>query len=275
MRVPLSWLRDYVEFDLSIDEVAELLTNAGLEVESITRIGLPGAELEWDRERIVLGRILRVEQHPDADRLVLATVDYGAAEPKTVVTGAPNLFPYIGRGDLSGEQLYSPLALEGATLYDGHKEGRVKARLKGRPLRGIYNDAMLCSEKELGISDEHEGIILITNYELRITNEERTHRSSFVARSSSFVARSSSSILCAVATLIGSPANLKISGSICSASVGDQPGSDPASWANAPVNRSAASARLSLSSRLMSGRATRIAPRSGRRRAAPVSYARA
>ncbi|MBP6015728.1 MAG: phenylalanine--tRNA ligase subunit beta [Candidatus Promineofilum sp.] len=162
MRVPLSWLRDYVEFDLSIDEVAELLTNAGLEVESITRVGLAGAELEWDRERVVLGRILRVEQHPDADRLVLATVDYGAAEPKTVVTGAPNLFPYLGRGDLSGEALYSPFALEGATLYDGHKDGRVKAKLKGRPLRGIYNDAMLCSEKELGISDEHEGIMLMT-----------------------------------------------------------------------------------------------------------------
>lgn len=177
MRVPLSWLRDYVDIDLSIDEVAELLTNAGLEVESITRVGLPGAELEWDRERIVLGRILRVEPHPDADRLVLATVDYGAAEPKTVVTGAPNLFQYLGRGDLSGEHLYSPFALEGATLYDGHKEGRVKAKLKGRPLRGIYNDAMLCSEKELGISDEHEGIILMTNEE----------RSELVTRHSSFV----------------------------------------------------------------------------------------
>ena len=172
MRVPLSWLRDYVDIDLTIDEAAELLTNAGLEVESITRIGLPGAELEWDRERVVLGRVLRVEPHPDADRLVLATVDYGAAEPKTVVTGAPNLFPYLGRGDLSGEALYSPLAMEGATLYDGHKDGRVKAKLKGRPLRGIYNDAMLCSEKELGISDEHEGIILITHDELRMTNEE-------------------------------------------------------------------------------------------------------
>jgi phenylalanyl-tRNA synthetase beta chain len=179
MRVPLSWLRDFVDIDLSIDEVAEVLTNGGLEVESITRIGLPGAELEWDRERIVLGRILRVEQHPDADRLVLATVDYGAAAPKTVVTGAPNLFQYLGRGDLSGEQLYSPFALEGATLYDGHKEGRVKAKLKGRPLRGIYNDAMLCSEKELGISEEHEGIILMTNDE---RSESGTRHSSLVTR---------------------------------------------------------------------------------------------
>ena len=161
MRVPLSWLREYVDIDLPVPELAELLTNAGLEVESIETIGLPGAELEWDRERIVLAQILKVEQHPDADRLVLATVDYGAAEPKVAVTGAPNLLPYVGRGDLSAEGLYAPYALEGATLYDGHKDGRVKTKLKGRPLRGIYNDSMLCSEKELGISDEHEGIILM------------------------------------------------------------------------------------------------------------------
>lgn len=161
MRVPLSWLKDFVDINLPVNQVAQLLTNAGLEVEKLDYIGLPGAELEWDRERIVLGQILKVEQHPDADRLVLATVEYGAAAPKVAVTGAPNLFPYVGRGDLSGERLYSPYALEGAMLYDGHKEGRVKTKLKGRPLRGIYNDSMLCSEKELGISEEHEGIILM------------------------------------------------------------------------------------------------------------------
>lgn len=161
MRVPLSWLRDYVDIDLPVEQIAQLLTNAGLEVEGIEYIGLPGAELEWDRERIILGQILQVEQHPDADRLVLATVAYGAPEPKVAVTGAPNLFAYVGRGDISGEHLFSPYALEGATLYDGHKEGFVKTKLKGRPLRGIFNDSMLCSEKELGISDEHEGIILM------------------------------------------------------------------------------------------------------------------
>ncbi len=186
MRVPLSWLKEYVDIDLPVAELAELLTNAGLEVESISYLGLPGAELEWDRERIVLAQVLKVEQHPDADRLVLATVDYGAAEPKVAVTGAPNLFRYIGRGDLREEQLYAPYALEGATLYDGHKEGYVKAKLKGRPLRGIYNDSMLCSEKELGISDEHDGIILVTSDELRATSEER---SASGARHSSLVTR--------------------------------------------------------------------------------------
>jgi phenylalanyl-tRNA synthetase beta chain len=161
MLVPLSWLRDFVDIELPAAEVAELLTNAGLEVKYINFVGLEGADLAWDREKIVLAKLLSVEQHPDAERLVLATVDYGAEEPKTVVTGAPNLFQYVVRGDISDEALYSPLALEGATLYDGHKEGNKKTQLKGRALRGIYNDSMLCSEKELGISDEHEGIILM------------------------------------------------------------------------------------------------------------------
>jgi len=161
MLVPLSWLSDYVDIDFPVNTVAELLTNAGLEVKHIDKIGVDGADLEWDREKIVLARLLTVEQHPNAERLVLATVDYGAEEPKTVVTGAPNLFPFVGAGDLSDEAIFSPIALEGATLYDGHKEEPKKVKLKGRELRGIYNDAMLCSEKELGISEEHEGIILM------------------------------------------------------------------------------------------------------------------
>jgi phenylalanyl-tRNA synthetase beta chain len=161
MQVPLSWLKDFVTIDLPVAEVDRVLTNAGLEVKGIDLYGLPGAELEWDREKIVLGHILNVEQHPAADRLVLASVEYGAAEPKVVVTGAPNLFPYVGQGDISAQNLYSPLALEGAELYDGHKDGRSKMKLKGRALRGVYNDAMLCSEKELGLSDSHEGVIIM------------------------------------------------------------------------------------------------------------------
>ncbi len=161
MQVPLSWLKDFVDVHLSVEQVDRLLTNAGLEVKTIEYIGIPGADLEWDRELIVLGHILKVEQHPDADKLVLATVDYGTAEPEVVVTGAPNLFEYVGQGDISAKGLYSPLALEGAELYDGHQAGKKKMKLKGRPLRGIYNRCMVCSEKELGISEEHEGIILM------------------------------------------------------------------------------------------------------------------
>ncbi len=162
MLVPLSWLKDYMTINLPVAEVDNILTNAGLEVKHTHTVGLPGADLEWDREKIILSQILKVEQHPDADKLVLATVDYGADKNKRVVTGAPNLYPFVGQGDLSERQLFSPLALEGATLYDGHKAERKTAKLKGRPLRGIYNDSMLCSEKELGISDEHDGIIIMS-----------------------------------------------------------------------------------------------------------------
>ena len=161
MKVPMSWLKDFVDVNLPIAELAERLTLAGLEVASIQYIGVEGADLEWDRNKLVLGQLLQVEQHPNADRLVLATVDIGAAEPETVVTGAPNLFEYVGQGDLSQLGLKSPFVMEGATVYDGHaKEAGQKMKLKGRQIRGIMNRHMLCSEKELGLSEDHEGIIL-------------------------------------------------------------------------------------------------------------------
>jgi phenylalanyl-tRNA synthetase beta chain len=165
MRVPISWLRDYVDITLPVKELAEKLTIAGLEVKEIEYIGIAGGRdperLVWDRQKLIMGHILEVNAHPDADRLVLATVDYGGSENEIAVTGAPNLFQYVGQGDIAHLQLYSPFALEGAVLYDGHKEGRAKMTLKGRNLRGIFNRSMLCSEKELGLSDDHEGILIL------------------------------------------------------------------------------------------------------------------
>ena len=162
MKVPLSWLKDFVDINMSVPELADLMTMAGLEVTHIDYIGLPESDLPWDRDMLVLGHVIRVEQHPDADRLVLATADIGTDEPETVVTGAPNLFPYIGKGDISALGLKSPFVMEGATVYDGHaKEPGKKMKLKGRAIRGIMNRHMLCSEKELGISDEHDGIMLM------------------------------------------------------------------------------------------------------------------
>jgi phenylalanyl-tRNA synthetase beta chain len=160
MRVPLSWLREFVDITLSAEDLAELLTRSGLEVAAIERIGMPGGELPWDPEKILVCNILEVSQHPNADRLVLARVDYGAAQPHTVVTGAPNLYQYKGLGELP-HPLKGVFAKEGAELYDGHVEGKVKVKLKGRPVRGVMSDAMLCSEKELGLSEEHEGILIL------------------------------------------------------------------------------------------------------------------
>ena len=160
MRVPISWLEDYVNISLPIEELAERLTLAGLEVGSIYYLGTEKSRLPWDRARIVVGHILAVKPHPDADRLVLADVDYGGSEIETVVTGAPNLFPYLGQ-DVAHLNLKSPFAMEGVTLYDGHKADGSKMKLKGRPVRGIMNRHMLCSEKELGISDSHDGILIL------------------------------------------------------------------------------------------------------------------
>nr|WP_044201116.1 phenylalanine--tRNA ligase subunit beta [Oscillochloris trichoides] len=160
MKVPLSWLREFVAITMPVEELAQRLTLSGMEVVDIRYIGLEGSELPWDPEKIVVGNILEVKPHPNAERLVLADVDYGAAEPHTVVTGAPNLFPYRGQGRLS-HPLKAVYAKEGSRLYDGHAEGWVITTLKGRPVRGVMSDAMLCSEKELGISEEHDGIIIL------------------------------------------------------------------------------------------------------------------
>src|SRR5207245_2569271 len=99
-------------------------------------------------------KVLRVDPHPNADRLSLPIVEYGAAEPKQVVTGAPN----IKVGD-SGQTVI--MALTGSVLFDGHAAEKTLKELKPSKIRGVPSDAMVCSAYELGISDEHEGIILL------------------------------------------------------------------------------------------------------------------
>jgi phenylalanyl-tRNA synthetase beta chain len=164
MKVPLSWLRDYVELTLPVPQLVERLTLAGLEVAGVRCIGLPVPEglrtrVEdagpvWERDKIVTARVLGVEKHPNADRLTLVTLDYGAGQPKTVVTGAPNLKV----GD-RGQKVV--LGLAGTTYFDSHATPKTLRKLEPKAIRGIMNDAMVMSEFELGISDEHEGIILL------------------------------------------------------------------------------------------------------------------
>jgi phenylalanyl-tRNA synthetase beta chain len=177
MRVPISWLKEYVDLTISIEDLAERLTLGGLEVASIQYIGIPQKQaqlhapfaqttmppsdhLVWDREKIVLGAIREVKAHPNADRLVLAVVDYGGSALEQCVTGAPNLFPYKDQGPID-PPLLSPFAHEGAEVIDGHGDGVQRMILQERTLRGIANRSMVCSEKELGISDDHEGIMLL------------------------------------------------------------------------------------------------------------------
>ncbi len=147
MRVPLSWLKEFVDIELPLSELRERLTMAGLEVAAVEEIGA-----EWDK--IYVGQIQEVLPHPQADRLTLAVVGYGAEEPLTVITGAPN----IKVGD-KGQKV--PLALVGARLLDGHSREPHPFTLKPMRLRGVRSEGMICSEKELGLSEDHTGILIL------------------------------------------------------------------------------------------------------------------
>ncbi|MEL6269458.1 MAG: phenylalanine--tRNA ligase subunit beta [Chloroflexota bacterium] len=184
MLVPLSWLKDYVDIDVPIELLAEKITLAGLEVAKLHYIGIPQGKVEgvrlppsdhlvWDHEKLLLGAVREVKPHPDADKLVLAMVDYGADELEQCVTGAPNLFDYMGKGELASP-LWTIIALEGAEVWDGHSDEPKRTILKGKPLRGIHNKSMVCSEKELGISDAHEGIILLHDQPANAQGEAHT-----------------------------------------------------------------------------------------------------
>ncbi len=146
MKAPISWLKDMVSIEISAEELAHRMTMAGLEAEKIERLGA-----EWETDKVLVGEVLNVTQHPDADRLVLAEVQAGTNH-LTVVTGAPNI--------ATGQKVV--LALAGARLVDAYADepGKMKT-LKPGKIRGIMSEGMVCSEKELGISDEHEGILVL------------------------------------------------------------------------------------------------------------------
>ncbi|MGC9522005.1 MAG: phenylalanine--tRNA ligase subunit beta [Anaerolineae bacterium] len=160
MRIPLSWLNDYVEVtNLPIEALRQRLDLAGLEVGAIEIIGHAGAELPWDPDKVITAEVVAVRPHPNADRLVLAEVNYGGEENEIVVTGAPSLYDRMGEENL---HLKVAFAWEGAVLYDGHTEGWVKSRLKKTRIRGEPSRAMVCSEKELGLSEAAEDILYLS-----------------------------------------------------------------------------------------------------------------
>lgn len=170
MKIPLSWIKDFVKITLAPEALARKLTFAGLEVEDIEYVGLAmpasgtqefkATGLAWDREKIVVAQILEVMPHPNADRLTLLRLDWGGPKEETVLTGAPNIFHLRGQGPLA-TPIKVAYAREGATLYDGHKPGLELMTLKRTKIRGVDSYSMVCSEKELGISDEHDGIIIL------------------------------------------------------------------------------------------------------------------
>ena len=169
MELVYSWLKEYVEIDVSLTALGNALTMLGMEVEDVRLVGLPKPEdktagitfhgLEWERGKFVVARVDEVMPHPNADRLVLCRLFDGEKEI-VVLTGAPNLYEFKGTGPLA-KPLKVAYAREGARLYDGHKPGQELTTLKRMIIRGVDSFSMICSEKELGISDEHEGVMLL------------------------------------------------------------------------------------------------------------------
>ncbi len=142
MKISLKWLGDYTHLTLPPRELAERLTMAGMEVKGTQITG--GS---W--QNIVIGKIIAIKQHPNADRLKLVTVDLGKRQ-LTVVCGAPNL--------KAGDK--APFANVGAQLIDAHTGKTVP--LRPTKIRGVASEGVLCSEKELGVSDSHEGIMILS-----------------------------------------------------------------------------------------------------------------
>ncbi|MDA1348239.1 MAG: phenylalanine--tRNA ligase subunit beta [Chloroflexi bacterium] len=143
MKVPLSWLRRYVPIDLLPGELAHKLTMAGTEVGGVAVTG------NWDREKVLVGLVLKVDPHPNADRLRLPTVDLGNGETATVVCGAPNV--------AAGQKI--AFAHEGAHLLST-RSGKVEA-LRQANIRGVESSGMVCSELELGLGEGHDGILVL------------------------------------------------------------------------------------------------------------------
>jgi phenylalanyl-tRNA synthetase beta chain len=142
MRIPISWLREYVPIELPVDEFATKLSVAAAEIEGIERIGVP--EIDGNLDRFRVGRVLEAAKHPNADRLQLTRVDVGEGEPRQIVCGAWNF----------GAGATVAVALPGAVLPGG-------LELERRKVRGELSDGMILAEDEVGLGTDHTGIMVL------------------------------------------------------------------------------------------------------------------
>src|SRR5881398_4235784 len=142
MRVPISWLREYVPFDLPLAELAERLSISTAEVEGIERRGVPDQDGNLGLFRV--GRVIEAGKHPNADRLQLCQVDVGEGSPRQIVCGAWNFGP--------GATV--AVALPGAVLPNGMKLEQAK-------LRGEVSDGMILAEDEVALGTDHSGIMVL------------------------------------------------------------------------------------------------------------------
>lgn len=165
MKISNNWLKDYIKTELKSERIGEFLTDIGLEVEGIEKF----ESIKGSLEGVVVGKVLTCEKHPNADKLKKTTVDVGNGKVLDIVCGAPNVE--------AGQTV--PVAVVGTKIYD--KTGNF-FEIKAAKIRGEVSQGMICAEDELGLSDDHGGIMVLdeTKYEVgknfadyfELTNDE-------------------------------------------------------------------------------------------------------
>ena len=143
MNISYKWLKEYVDFDLTPQQVCDALTSTGLEVDALEEV----QSIKGGLKGLYVGKVLTCEMHPNSDHLHVTTVDLGKGEPSQIVCGAPNV--------AAGQKVI--VADLGCVLYDGDKEFVIKKS----KLRGVESCGMICAEDEIGIGNDHAGIIVL------------------------------------------------------------------------------------------------------------------
>lgn len=143
MNISYKWLKEYVDFDLNPQQVADALTSCGLEVDALEEV----QTIRGGLKGLFVGKVLTCEMHPDSDHLHVTTVDLGKEQPQQIVCGAPNV--------AAGQKVI--VADLGCVLYDGDKEFTIKKS----KLRGVESNGMICAEDEIGIGTDHAGIMVL------------------------------------------------------------------------------------------------------------------
>jgi len=143
MNISYKWLKEYVDFDLTAQQVCDALTSTGLEVDALEEV----QSIKGGLKGLYVGKVLTCEAHPNSDHLHVTTVDLGRGEPSQIVCGAPNV--------AAGQKVI--VADLGCVLYDGDKEFVIKKS----KLRGVESNGMICAEDEIGIGNDHSGIIVL------------------------------------------------------------------------------------------------------------------
>lgn len=145
MKISYNWLKQYIDIDIPAEDLARILTDTGLEVEGIETI----ESVKGSLEGVVIGKVLTCEKHPNADKLSITRVDIGTGDPLPIVCGAPNV--------AAGQKV--AVATVGTTLYPaGNEKGFT---IKKAKIRGEVSEGMICAEDELGLGNDHSGIVVL------------------------------------------------------------------------------------------------------------------